>query len=107
MNLNFYNYINHSCFILFLILVAYEENDLHYLLGRKWILLFLLFIKETTSILLLDGSSIKSRIIYYTPNFQNLFNYLPKEILNSTIHDLMPNCVASFHKDLVNDALKF
>ena len=66
-----------------------------------------LFIKETTSILLLDGSSIKSRIIYYTPNFPNLFNYLPKEILNSTIHDLMPNCVSSFHKDLVNDALKF
>ena len=66
-----------------------------------------LFIKETTSILLLDGSNIKSRIIYYTPNFPNLFNYSPKEILNSTNHDLMPNCVASFHKDLVNDALKF
>ena len=30
-----------------------------------------------------------------------------KEILNLTNHDLMPNCVASFHKELVNDALKY
>ena len=66
-----------------------------------------LFTKETTSIILLDGSNSKARVIYHTPNFPNLFNYLPKEILNLTNHDLMPNCVASFHKDLVNDSLKF
>ena len=66
-----------------------------------------LFTKETTSIILLDGSNSKARVIYHTPNFPNLFNYLPKEILNLTNHDLMPNCVASFHKELVNDALKY
>ena len=66
-----------------------------------------LFIKETCAILLLDGSSSKSRILYTTSNFQNLFNFLPKEIMSLTINDLMPSCVAVFHKEIIHDALRY
>ena len=66
-----------------------------------------LFLKDTCVILLFDGSNYKCKILYSTSNFQILFNFHPKEILSLNIHDLMPSCVSDFHKDIVQDALKY
>jgi hypothetical protein len=65
-----------------------------------------LFIKEITSIILIDANN-NNRIIFNTPNFPILFNYTQKEILNFTINDLIPPCITLFHKDLIEDGLKY
>ena len=66
-----------------------------------------LFIKETSSILLIDGYSSRGKILYTTINFPLLFNYTPKNILNLNINELIPNNVAAFHDELIKDAIKY
>ena len=65
-----------------------------------------LFMHES-SILLIDGHANNGKILYTTPNFPNQFLFSDKEILNTSIDDLIPNVVQTFHKDLVEDAIKF
>ena len=65
-----------------------------------------LFLKEISSIILIDGNN-HYKIVYTTSNFPILFNYSPKEVLNFSIHDLIPPCVAQFHKDLIEDSIKY
>ena len=66
-----------------------------------------LFIKEICSIILFDGISSNSKILYTTPNFPILYNYLPKEIILMSIDDLLPSCISLFHHELISNALKY
>ena len=68
---------------------------------------YTLFETNTTSILLVDGYSNKEKVLYVTPNFFTLFNYFQKDINSLKIHDLIPKYIASFHKEIINDALKY
>ena len=66
-----------------------------------------MFIRDLSSIILVDGYSTNGKILYTTPNFPALFNFSGKEILNMSVDDLLPNVIQTFHKDLVEDAIKF
>jgi hypothetical protein len=66
-----------------------------------------MFIQDLSSILLVDGYSNNNKILYTTPNFPTLFLFNNKEILNMTIEDLLPNVIHDFHKELIDDAIKF
>ena len=66
-----------------------------------------MFIQDLSSILLVDGYQNLGKILYTTPNFPSLFLFSGKEILNMTIEDLLPNVIQSFHKDLIEEAIKF
>ena len=73
-----------------------EKNNIYYTL----------FIKELTSIILIDANN-NNKIVFATSNFSILFNYSSKEIMNFTINDLIPNCIVEFHKFLIDDAIKY
>ena len=66
-----------------------------------------MFIRELSSVILVDGYSIGGKFLYTTPNFPTLFNFSAKEILNMCVDDLLPNVVAGFHKELVENAIKY
>ena len=66
-----------------------------------------MFIQELSSIILIDGYQSNGKILYTTPNFPALFLFSGKEILNMSIDDLLPNVIQTFHKDLIEDAIKF
>jgi len=66
-----------------------------------------LFKNNINSILLIDGYTSNGRILYATPNFPFLYQFNGKEIINTTIEELLPNAVLPFHKDLVENSLKY
>ncbi len=66
-----------------------------------------MFIHDLSSIILIDGYQTNGKILYTTPNFPILFLFSGKEILNMSIDDLLPNVIQTFHKDLIEDAIKF
>ena len=66
-----------------------------------------MFLANTSSVLLVDGYMINGKILYASQNFAFLFMYNSKELLNITIDDLMPSVIQNFHKELVNDAIKY
>ena len=68
---------------------------------------YLIFLKESTTVILIDGYQSQGKIIYTLSNFASMFNFTPKEILNIFITDIMPSNVATFHKYLIKDALKY
>ncbi len=68
---------------------------------------YLIFLKDSTTVILVDGYQSNGKIIYALSNFATMFNFTPKEILNIFINDLMPSNVATFHKELIKDALKY
>ena len=65
-----------------------------------------LFIKDVSSIILIDANN-NYKIVFATPNFSSLFNFSPKEVMNFTIEDLIPDCINEFHKFLIDDAIKY
>ena len=73
-----------------------EKNNIYYNL----------FLKEISSIILIDNNNY-NKIIYTTPNFPILYNYSPKELINFTINDLIPPCIAEFHKELIDNTIKY
>ncbi len=77
------------------------------ILSKKNNLYYSLFNKDISSIILVDGYALRGKILYTTPDFSLLYNYLPKELLNLYIYDLMPPVIAEFHKELENDAIKY
>ena len=86
-----------------------QENFIHYrnsILSQKNNLYYSLFNKDISSIMLVDGYALRGKILYSSPNFPFLFNYLQKELLNLYIYDLMPSNIASFHKKLEEDAIR-
>ena len=66
-----------------------------------------MFILDKSSILLIDGFISNGKILYASPNFFDIFSYNGKEILNLTVDDLLPNVIQSFHKELIEDAIKY
>ena len=66
-----------------------------------------MFMKDLSSILLIDGHYNNGKILYTTPNFPTLFMFSEKELLNTSIDDLLPDVIQNFHKELVEDAIKY
>ena len=66
-----------------------------------------IFLIDISSTLLANGDYTNGKILYASPNFPLVFNYNIKELLNLTIEDLLPNVVQSFHKELIDDAIKY
>ena len=66
-----------------------------------------MFIQEFSAVLLADGYSYSGKIFYTTPNFPSLFMFTGKEILNTSIDDLLPDVIQIFHRFIIEDALKF
>ena len=65
-----------------------------------------MFNQEISSVLLADGYSFNGRIVYATPNFSYLFMFSEKEIINTSIDDLLPDVIQNFHKYLIEDTIK-
>ena len=66
-----------------------------------------MFMSELSSIVLIDGHNNNGKLLYMTPNFPNLFSFNNRELLNTTIDDLLPDTIKTFHKDLIENAIKF
>jgi len=66
-----------------------------------------IFNQETSTVLLADGNSLNGKIFYISPNFSSLFMFTGKEVLNTSIDDLLPDVVLNFHKFLIEDAIKY
>ena len=66
-----------------------------------------MFMSELSSIVLIDGHNNNGKLLYMTPNFPNLFAFNGRELLNTTIDDLLPDTIRSFHRDLIDNAIKF
>ena len=66
-----------------------------------------MFMSELSSIVLIDGHNNNGKLLYMTPNFPNLFAFNGRELLNTTIDDLLPDTIKTFHKDLIDNAIKF
>ena len=68
---------------------------------------FSLFNSNVLSIILVDGYQLRGKLLYSTPNFGILFNFTPKELLNSYIYNFQPSVIANFHKKLVDETIKY
>ena len=66
-----------------------------------------MFLIDTSSVLLVDGYFSNGKILYASQNFPFLFMYKGKELLSLYVDDLLPNCIQNFHKELIEDAVKF
>lgn len=66
-----------------------------------------MFKNEINSVLLIDGYSANGKILYTTPNFPYLYKFNGKEIINTQIEELLPNVIQPFHKDLIENALRY
>ena len=66
-----------------------------------------MFMSELSSIVLIDGHNNNGKLLYMTPNFPNLFSFNGRELLNTTIDDLLPDTIRTFHQDLIDNAIKF
>ena len=73
---------------------------------EKYNIYHTMFVRDTSSILLVDGYLSSGKIIYASPNFSLLFMYSAKELTSLTIDDLLPNVVQTFHKELIDNAIK-
>jgi len=73
---------------------------------EKYNIYHTMFVRDTSSILLVDGYLSIGKIIYASPNFSLLFMYSAKELTSLTIDDLLPNVVQTFHKELIDNAIK-
>ena len=66
-----------------------------------------MFLIDTSLLMLVDGYLLNGKIIYTTPNISYFCAYNDKEILNLSVDDLLPNVVQPFHKELIDDAIKY
>ena len=62
---------------------------------------------KNNAIVLVDGYNIKGKILYFTPNFSDIFNISPKECFNLDMYNLMPKYISDFHENLVKYVLKY
>ena len=76
-------------------------------LDKKSSIYHSMFLNNTSSILLVDGYYSNGKILYSSQNFPFIFNYNGKELLNVTIDDLIPNVIQTFHKELIDNAIKY
>ena len=69
---------------------------------------FSMFCEEQSSFLLIDGANDANlKILYTTPNFSKLFLFSGKEMLNTSVNDLLPNVIQRHHKEFVDDSIKY
>ena len=69
---------------------------------------FSMYCEEQSSFLLIDGANDANlKILYTTPNFTKLFLFSGKEMLNTSVNDLIPNAIQKHHKEFVDDAIKY
>ena len=67
-----------------------------------------MFSEDTSSFLLIDGAlDANLKILYTTPNFGKLFLFSGKEMVNTSVNDLLPNVIQKHHKEFVDDAIKY
>ena len=66
-----------------------------------------MFKNDINSVLLVDGYTNNGKILYATPNFPFLYRFNGKEIINTPIEELLPNVIQPFHKDLMDNILKY
>ena len=66
-----------------------------------------MFLIDKSAIILVDGYFSNRKILYGSPNFTLVFSYNRKELLNYTIDELLPNAIKSFHKELIDVAVKY
>ena len=93
-------------------ILSREENKKYMLLKNskyqeKNNLYHSMFLLDTSCVLLVDGYLSNGKIIYSSQNFSFLFTYNSKELINITVDDLLPNVIQTFHKELINDAIKY
>ena len=89
-----------------------EESKKYILLknnksNQKNNLYYKMFLTDTSSVLLVDGYFSNGKILYSSQNFPTLFMYTGKELLSLSIDDLLPSPVQMFHKDLIENGIKF
>ena len=89
-----------------------EENKKYIMLknsklDKKESIYHNMFLNDTSSILLVDGYYSLGKILYSSQNFPFIFNYNGKELLNATIDDLIPNVIQTFHKELIDNVIKY
>ena len=67
-----------------------------------------MFSEDQSSFLLIDGANDANlKILYTTPNFTKLFLFSGKEMLNTSVNDILPNVIQKHHKELVDDSIKY
>ena len=76
-------------------------------LKEKYNIYHNMFLYDTSSVLLVDGYLLLGKILYSTKNFSSLFSYYEKELLNLNIDNLIPKTIDNFHKDLIENAIKY
>ena len=64
-------------------------------------------LNDRSSILLVDGYLLNGKILYASPNFSFLFSFQEKELLNLNIDDLIPYPIKTFHKELIENMIKY
>lgn len=93
------------------ILAKNEEKRFNLLksskLEEKNSIYYSMFKSDLNSVLLIDGYTTNGKIIYATPNFPFLYKFNGKEVINTSIEELIPNVVQFFHKDLIENTLKY
>jgi hypothetical protein len=58
-------------------------------------------------IIIVDGFINLGALLYTTPNFTRLFGLENSQILNMTIHDLVPTAIEQFHYEVVMNGIKY
>ena len=115
--LNPFSYESKNDFILYIgsvlqdhILAKNEEKKFLSLQDEKYPekdnIYYSMFNQELSAVLLADGYSFNGKIVYTTPNFPYLFMFSEKEIINTSIDDLLPDVIQNFHKFLLEDTIK-
>ena len=74
---------------------------------EKYSIYHSLFINDVSSVLLIDGYLANGKILYASQNFAFLFRYNGKEVLSLTVEDLLPNVIQTFHRELIEKAIKY
>ena len=68
---------------------------------------FGLFLKDQSCVLLLDGYNNMGKILYATPNIENIFDYKTTELINGNMNTLLPKPIAEIHNELIENSIKF
>ena len=66
-----------------------------------------MFLSDISTIILVDGYLTIGKILYSSENFPFLFIYNVKELLGLNIDDLLPSNIQTFHKELIDNAIKY
>ena len=70
-----------------------EKNNINYKI----------FLNNISAVLLISSEN----VIYTTKNFSSIFGYNEKEASNLILNNLIPNTIKAFHKELMDNAIKY